>query len=99
MQSDYSLLKTKAKKLTVIAVLYVTSMIIMVLGVFFGVYSVLNSIYFNVINSRIHGLVFGLIVAYLGFRYFLQVRKLEGEVLKPTSNFSWENFKKKKQST
>lgn len=97
MKSNDSLLKTKAKKMTAITALYITSIFIMILGIFFGVYSVLNSIYFTVINSRIHGLVFGLIVAYLGFRYFLKVRKLEDEVLKPTSTFSWENFKRKKQ--
>jgi len=98
MKSNDGLFETKAKKLTMIITLYVTAVIIMALGIIFGVYSAVNSIYFQVINSRIHGLVFGLIVVYLGFRYFLQVRKLEEEVLKPTTHFSWENFKRKKQS-
>lgn len=95
MRSNGRFLKSNASKLTVIAILYVTSIFIMASGAVFGVYSVINSIYFKVINSTIHGFVFGLIVLYLGFRYFLQVRKLEDEVFKPTSIFSWENFKSK----
>ena len=37
---------------------------------------------------------FGAVVAFLGIRYLLSVRKLKGDVYKTTSQFSWSNFKK-----
>ena len=81
------------KKL-VILLLTIFSIVIILMGSFFCVYSVLYSIQFTVLNNPVHGVVFGLLVVYLGFRYFFAVRKLKVEVYKPTSSFSLRNFKK-----
>lgn len=84
-------------KVVIITALYVTASLIMASGVLFGIYSYFNDVSFLVINTNVHGMIFGMVVGYLGLRYFLLVKKLEKEVYKPTSNFSWENFKKKKK--
>lgn len=83
-------------KVIAIAVLYAASVIIILLGSFFSVYSILCNISFRVLTANVHGAVFGLVSVYLGMRYFLSVQKLKEEVYKTTSRFSWRNFKKGK---
>ena len=85
------------QKAIIINLLYATTIIIVLLGVSFIVYSMINDVSFKVINSTVHGAVFGLVVAYLGARYFLSVTKLKAELYKTTSQFSWSNFKKEKK--
>ncbi|MDD3142148.1 MAG: hypothetical protein PHX08_24730 [Lachnospiraceae bacterium] len=81
----------------IINFLFAITIIIMLLGFGFSVYSVVNNVSFQIINSSIHGAVFGMMVIYLGFRYFLSVKKLRGELYKASSKFSWANFKKEKK--
>ena len=85
------------QKAIIINLLYATTIIIMLLGAFFIVYSIVNNVSFKVINSNVSGAVFGLVVTYLGARYFLSVTKLKAELYKTTSQFSWSNFKKEKK--
>jgi len=89
---------TDKQKVIMITILFVTTFIIMGLGIFFSIYSVANNISFKVLNSRIHGVFFGLMVFYLGLRYNLSVLKLKAEVYKNATNFSWSNFKKVKSN-
>jgi hypothetical protein len=44
-------------------------------------------------QSSIPGAVFGMVIAFLGVRYFLAVGRLRKEVFRATSRFSWHNFK------
>lgn len=81
-------------KVAPIAALFVTSILIIVSGVAFSIYSAVNGISFPVMNSQVHGAVFGVVIAFLGVRYLLSVQKLKAEVYKGTSVFSWSNFKK-----
>ena len=76
--------------------LYLTSIGIVLLGISFCVYSFATNATFLVMSTELHGSVFGLVVSFLGVRYFLAVRKLRSEVYKSTSRFSWRNFKKGK---
>lgn len=78
--------------------LYVASLAIILIGAAFGVYCSVNDISIPVLSSQIPGAVFGVVIAFLGVRYFLSVRKLKAEVYKPTSTFSWSNFRKVKES-
>ncbi len=80
-----------------ISVLFATTIIIMFLGIIFSVFSLINDVSLKVLNTSVHGVFFGLIVFYLGIRYYFTVKKLKTEVYKNTSNFSWENFKKDKK--
>jgi len=84
------------EKSKTISILFLTtlSIAIIIMGVLFSVYSLLYSISFTVLNNSVHGVVFGLMVIYLGFKYFFSVKKLKIEVYKPTSGFSFNNFKK-----
>ncbi|MDP4153124.1 MAG: hypothetical protein Q8865_06785 [Bacillota bacterium] len=88
--------KVAGNKLIIIALLYVTSVLITISGIFFCIYSAISNLSFKIINTNMPGLVFGLLVAYLGLRYFISVKKLSSEVYKPTSIFSWSNFRKRK---
>ncbi len=84
-----------SKKASVI-LLTVLSAGICVSGIFFIFYSWINDITFKVINTNVPGMLFGLAVAYLGFRYLLSVIKLKKELYKASSVFSWSNFRKQK---
>lgn len=84
------------QKAILIHMLFGAAIIIMMLGIAFSGFCVVNNISFKVINSSIHGSIFGLMVAYLGFKYFMSVKKLKGEVYTTTESFSWDNFKRKK---
>ena len=83
-------------KVIIINFLYVATMIIIFLGIFFSIFSFVNHINFKVLNSSIPGAILGFLVLYLGIRYYLSVGKLKEELLKTSSNFSWTNFKEKK---
>ncbi len=83
------------EKMIVIFALYLASAAIMALGFSFGVYCVWNDIKFQLLTSHVPGVVFGAAVLFLGVRYVLSVRRLKKEVYKPTSKFSWRNFRKK----
>lgn len=85
-------------KVIIINFLYVATMIIIFLGIFFSIFSFVNHINFKVLNSSIPGAILGFLVLYLGIRYYLSVGKLKEELLKTSSNFSWTNFKGKKRN-
>ncbi len=86
------------EKRTAIMTLYVASILITLAGAFFAVFSAVNGIKIPVLSSEIPGAVFGVVIAFLGIRYFLSVSKLKAEVYKTTSTFSWSNFRKVKKS-
>lgn len=87
---------TKSKILT-INVLYITDIIIIFLGIFFSIFSLVNEIHFNILGSSVSGVIFGLLVLYLGIKYYFSVSKLKEELFKSSSKFSWDNFKGKKK--
>jgi hypothetical protein len=84
------------QKIRIIYILFILSGAIAASGAFFSVYSLVNQITFKVINTNVSGAIFGLIVTYLGVRYFLSVFKLREAVYAPTAKFSWSNFRKSK---
>jgi hypothetical protein len=83
----------KTGKKVSILLLYATSAVIAIMGIVFCGYSLLNNLQITVMQSSVPGAVFGVVVAFLGIRYFLAVGKLRAEVYKPISRFSWSNFK------
>lgn len=88
--------KIEKTKVIPIAVLLAASAAIIISGIGLVIYSIVYDVSFRVLNSQVHGLVFGLVIAFLGVRYFLSVQKLKVEVYKSTSVFSWNNFRKRK---
>ena len=88
-------MENNIQKVIIINVLFGAAIIIMLLGTYFSAYSLMHNVSFKVLNTSVHGAVFGLTVIYLGLRYFLSVTKLKKELFKSTSKFSWDNFKKK----
>lgn len=84
------------RKSIIINILFTATIIIMFLGFYFSIYSLINNISFQVLNSSISGVIFGLMVLYLGIRYFFSVSNLKAEVYKENSKFSWSNFKRLK---
>jgi hypothetical protein len=83
------------KKVVSITLLFVFASAIVVSGLFFAVLSFIENIQFNVLNGKVHGAVFGIVVAFLGVRYLLSVKKLKEKVFAFGSKFSCSNFKKK----
>lgn len=86
----------KISKMVSMVILTVLSAGICISGIFFIFYSWIRDITFKVLNTNVPGVIFGLVVAYLGFRYLLSVSKLKKELYKETSVFSWKNFRKQK---
>ena len=83
------------KKVVIIGILFMTSAAIVLLGLAFCVFSTINRWEFMVLKAKVPGVVFGVVIAFLGMRYFLAVQKLKTEVYKSDTRFSWSNFKKK----
>ena len=98
MQSKTNEFPVEPRKKIVIAVLFVFATAICVSGTAFSIYSFLNNISFQVLNTQIPGIAFGVVILFLGMRYLISLMKLKNEVYKPTSRFSWDNFKKKKRT-
>ena len=80
-------------KRVAVSLLYMASALIGIMGIGMIVLSQIYDVRIAVMQSSIPGAVFGAVIALLGVRYFLAVGKLRKEVFKPTSRFSWNNFK------
>ncbi|BCN31258.1 hypothetical protein [Anaeromicropila herbilytica] len=72
--------KNKNGKAVAIFLLYISALMIMFSGAFYSFYSVINHITLKVISSEISGAVFGILVLYLGIRYYIAVLKLRVDV-------------------
>lgn len=84
-------------KIVIINILFITTMIIIFLGIFFSIFSFINDIHFKILSSSVPGVILGLLVLYLGIKYYFSVTKLKEELFKSSSKFLWSNFKRKKQ--
>ncbi len=84
------------QKRGIIFSLYLGTLVIMFLGAFFGAYSAFNHIELQVLNAKVPGVVFGIMVVYLGARYYFMVSDFKTEFYKSREKFSWSNFKKTK---
>ena len=96
MKKQITATVTDKKKVLLVNVLYLTSMVIIFLGMFFTIFSLVNNISIKILSSSVPGAIFGLLVLYLGVRYYLSLAKLKEELFKTSSKFSWSNFKGKK---
>lgn len=85
-------------KVASIVILYITAIIIVLIGASFSIYSLIYDINISVLNTQINGAIFGLIITFLGARYFLSVKKLKIQVFQESAKFSWNNFKKSKSN-
>jgi len=99
MQSKNNSMPVDPKKKVIISLLFVVAAAICLSGAFFSVYSYFNNISFRVLNTQVSGIIFGVCILYLGVRYFISLMKLKDEVYKPTSRFSWSNFKKTREKS
>jgi len=79
-----------------INMIWASSLVIMFLGIFFSIFSYINKIEFNVLNNSVSGIVFGVMVLYLGIKYYFSIESLKEDVAKNHLNFSLRNLKKKK---
>ena len=96
MKSQSTVTVNDKRKVIIVNFLYAATIIIIFLGIFFSIFSLVNHISFKVLNSSISGVVFGFLVLYIGIRYYFSIDKLKGELFKASSIFSWDNFKGKK---
>jgi hypothetical protein len=93
MTKGSPVIMSKEKNVSVI-VLTVFAVTILASGAAFAIYSLLTDLTFSVFGTQMPGLVFGLIIAYLGLRYCQSVRSLRQELAKSKESFSWKNFRK-----
>lgn len=86
--------KASRSKVIAVAALYSLTVIIILLGLSFSIYSIANNVSLSVLNSKVPGAVFGAVIIFLGVRYYLSVGRLKDEIFKTSSTFSWSNFTK-----
>jgi hypothetical protein len=84
------------RKALAIGALFAASAAITLLGFAFCAVSAIHHVDFQVLGSEVPGAVFGVVIAFLGVRYFLSVRRLKAEVYKSEVHFSWSNFKRQR---
>ena len=84
-------------RVAMILILYILSILIILLGAGFSIYSVINNVQLQVMSSTMPGMVFGMVILFLGIRYFMSLSKLKEEVYK-SAGFSWNNFRKARGS-
>jgi hypothetical protein len=80
-------------KIVAVWLLFVTAGLITLSGIAFSLYSVANNVSFAVMQAEIPGTLFGAVIAFLGMRYILSVRKLRLKLYSSHAQFSWRNFK------
>lgn len=88
----------RSDKKILIALLYAVAIAIILMGASFGVYSAIHHVQLPVLSSSVPGVVFGLVILFLGIRYLFSLRKLRAEVYRTTSVFSWSNFQNTKNN-
>lgn len=96
MKNQASMPTVEKEKVISILILYITSILIILAGAFFSIFSLVNNISLPVMSSQIPGVIFGIVILFLGVRYLLSVNKLKTKVYNSASKFSWSNFKKGK---
>lgn len=84
--------KSSSRRIAIIA-LFAVSILIILLGLAFGVYSYMNNVSYTVLNADIPGFVFAAIVVFLGVRYFISVLKMNKRLKNTKDHFNWNNFK------
>lgn len=99
MKKQNTIAATDKSKVIILNILFFTAIVIIFSGIFFSIFSLVNNIHFIIFNSSISGAVFGLLVLYLGIKYYFSVIKLKDDLFKASSKFSWTNFKKSKKHT
>lgn len=95
MEEKMSEVRGNRKKQIILLFLYFGAIVIMFLGAFFSAFSLINKISFQVLSAKVPGIVFGVLVFYMGLKYFLMVSDFKIELMKNDTVFSWNNFKKK----
>ncbi len=86
-------------KLFSIIGLFIMASLILVSGVVFSIYSLVAHVQFLVMTTEVPGIVFGLVISFLGFRYMVSVMRLKSELTTTDAKFSWSNFKKSKKKS
>ncbi len=86
------------RKSIIMFLLYFGSLMILFLGMFFCAFSMLNHIWLKVWNTSVPGVVFGLLIVYLGTRYYFMVDEFKKKLYAKDNDFSWSNFRKRKRS-
>ena len=95
MQTNSNLKKVDKERIAAIGTLFFASIVIMLIGFAISIFSMLNNINLPVLNSKVHGVLFGVPIIYLGFRYFLAIWNLEVKVFHSSAYFSLDNEEKK----
>jgi phosphoglycerol transferase MdoB-like AlkP superfamily enzyme len=75
-------------------VLGMISVMIILSGVAFGIYSIIYRTSFQVLNADIPGYIFGAVAVFLGIRYIKAVIAFYRSIKNSGSVFSWRNFVK-----
>ncbi len=87
---------TDRSKTVPVTTLFVTAVLIFILGAAFSVYSIISQVSLKVLDYQVPGAVWGMVMMFLGIRYYVAVRRLKAEVYKSTTQFSWDHFKSEK---
>lgn len=77
-----------------ILILLTINILIVLTGIAFSVSSNIFNVSFLVFNTSVAGYVLGLVVVFLGVRYFKSLKRLWVNISSTDADFSWNNFRK-----
>ncbi|MDP4177225.1 MAG: hypothetical protein Q8900_02655 [Bacillota bacterium] len=80
------------KKLSIFILGSINSLIVL-LSIFFGIYSFYFKLSFKILNTNVPGFILALLVLYFGIKNFSALLKLKKEISSDDIVFSWNNFK------
>lgn len=80
-----------------LGVLFSMNILILISAFLFSIYSLYFNVSVKVIKTNVPGVIFGILVFYLGIRYLMMFSKLKKQLNESDVKFSWSNFRKVKK--
>ncbi|HEY5562030.1 MAG TPA: hypothetical protein VIK72_09810 [Clostridiaceae bacterium] len=86
-------------KKSAIILLFGLDLLILIAGGYLTISCYINNISYKILNTSFPGFILGLVVIFLGARYFKAALKMSKNIFKNDLSFSWGNFKREKKSS
>ncbi|MDD7793422.1 hypothetical protein [Clostridium sp. 'White wine YQ'] len=87
MKKQITLAVSNASKKLVFSILYLSSMIVLFLGIFFSLFLMVNSISLTILKLHVPGIILGVLVLYFGITYYASIIKILDKLYRSPSNF------------
>lgn len=80
-----------------IILLVTIDILILISGIFLTISNYVNNIEYKIFNTTLPGFLLGVVVIFIGARYFRSILRMKKNIYSNNLSFSWGNFKKQKK--